>query len=121
MKMIDMTGQRFERLVCRGISHRTPKIIWEFVCDCGRKVYASGYDVRVGKVKSCGCLRDENTSIRGQAKGTKKVVSGEKRGRLTAIKFSRRYKDQSYWLFQCNCGDICETGIRFAKPPKQEH
>lgn len=33
-----------------------------------------------------------------------KDITGEKFGRLTAIKFIRREKNKYYWIFKCNCG-----------------
>lgn len=56
---IDITGQRFERLLVLSPHHRTKSgnISWLCRCDCGAEivVYRSS-DLRKGKTKSCGCF-----------------------------------------------------------------
>lgn len=58
---LDITGQRFGRLVaiCKTDKRRTGSIVWECKCDCGNTVFVSSYDLRAGRVQSCGCLRSE--------------------------------------------------------------
>ena len=54
--MIDLTGQKFGRLLAleyRGSS------LWLFKCDCGSEKVIPGYDVRKGRIRSCGCLLKE--------------------------------------------------------------
>jgi hypothetical protein len=58
---IDITGQRFGRLVVlalhsRGKGH-VPDRFWACVCDCGKRAIVAGYNLRCGKTKSCGCLK----------------------------------------------------------------
>jgi hypothetical protein len=36
---------------------------------------------------------------------SQKDITGEKFGRLTAIKFSHKNKNKLYWLFKCDCGN----------------
>ena len=61
-RAIDLTGQRFGRLVAvKAIrSDRGHEVLWECVCDCGKKYFAYSKALRSGHVKSCGCLRDEH-------------------------------------------------------------
>jgi hypothetical protein len=56
-KIIDLTGQRFGRLLVLGIFGRSPsnKISWKCGCDCGEEVNVLGTDLRYGKSRSCGC------------------------------------------------------------------
>lgn len=60
MKAIDLTGQRFGRLVAvsRAPSRNTLSV-WNCVCDCGeeREVFAN--NLRRNHTTSCGCFRDE--------------------------------------------------------------
>jgi len=57
--MIDITGQRFGRLVVvmestyRGNKSGT---WWECVCDCGKEIRVLSVGLREGTTKSCGCL-----------------------------------------------------------------
>lgn len=59
----EVNGQRFGRLTAlafSGYRHRRGKVKrWEFVCDCGRMVDVPLYEVRLGLVRSCGCLSAE--------------------------------------------------------------
>ena len=75
--MIDITGQRFGRLL---VSHAIPdrrdscgSILWLCVCDCGGKKEVSSRHLRVGWTKSCGCLG-------GGGKGSN--ISGLRHGNL---------------------------------------
>lgn len=59
-KPIDLTGQRFGRLVVveRGPNSHNGKIQWYCDCDCGkRRVLVSRHNLRSGDTKSCGCLK----------------------------------------------------------------
>lgn len=71
-KMIDLTGQRFGRLIAikRSTESGTNKgVYWLCHCDCGKEKYIRGADLRDGSVKSCGCLKDEKTSKRFRKHG----------------------------------------------------
>lgn len=63
---IDMTGQRYGRLVAIDFHHRGPSghAHWRFRCDCGREVVAGGGNVRSGSTSSCGCLHRELSAAR---------------------------------------------------------
>jgi hypothetical protein len=68
---IDITGQRFGRLVAlRKVGHEINKagktfhVTWECVCDCGAVVTKSGSKLRQGRVLSCGCLAKDVTRAR---------------------------------------------------------
>ena len=52
----DMTGQKFDRLT---VIKYIGRFKWLCICDCGNKHACYGADLRQGKVKSCGCLRNE--------------------------------------------------------------
>lgn len=74
MKTIDLTGQRYGRLVVespadsiRDSSGRSRKA-WNCVCECGNAVIARGDDLKRGKVLSCGCLKHENLKVKKIAK-----------------------------------------------------
>jgi len=72
MKAIDLTGQRFERLVVTGRapnkSEKDSNARWHCKCDCGRMCIAYGQDLRRGKFKSCGCLNAERIYKHGQSR-----------------------------------------------------
>jgi len=64
-KFIDLTGQRFGRLVVlqrEGTLVSTggsARITWRCRCDCGSDTVSSGQTLKAGKAKSCGCLQPE--------------------------------------------------------------
>jgi 5-methylcytosine-specific restriction endonuclease McrA len=52
MKRLDLTGQRFGRLIAVSIAgHRT----WHCRCDCGKESVVHTSNLRAGFTKSCGC------------------------------------------------------------------
>lgn len=78
-KTIDLTGQRFGKLVVlkQGPSLELPdgrigQAQWECLCDCGNKTLVRGQGLRSGNTQSCSCLRSEVTrqkfTIHGNAK-----------------------------------------------------
>lgn len=59
-KRIDLTGQRFGRLVVIEYSHVSNRNkYWKCQCDCGNTSIVSGALLRNGHTKSCGCLVKE--------------------------------------------------------------
>lgn len=66
MKLIDMTGQKFNRLTA---IKRIDLKKWLFKCDCGNEKVIDSYCVRKGITKSCGCYNAEVASERGTTHG----------------------------------------------------
>lgn len=104
-KLIDLTGQRFERLE---VLKRAPKpdgatstsAFWLCKCDCGTEKIISGNVLKQGKAKSCGCLASE--------KRDKDSLIGKVFERLTVIERAERPQGvkggDAYWLCECECG-----------------
>ena len=65
-RMIDLTGQRFGRLVAlrREGTAASGNAKWLCQCDCGNQVSVNGYNLRHGITRSCGCLARENSRAR---------------------------------------------------------
>lgn len=82
MKRNELAGQRFNRLVVvadAGVNRRQ-NVLWKCQCDCGGTAIAPAYELRAGKVKSCGCLVREGANVtHGLARG------GAKRSRVYSI------------------------------------
>lgn len=70
-RAIDITGQRFGRLVAlaREGSQKNEGWTWRCVCDCGSEVVSTSRNLRSGNTRSCGCLRRETTSARSRKHG----------------------------------------------------
>lgn len=59
-KLIDITNQRFGRLVAVNYVRKYNQIMWNCVCDCGGTKFVSGTSLRSGRVKDCGkCMKNE--------------------------------------------------------------
>lgn len=69
-KLVDLTGNRFGRLVVTGRAENhvqpngTFKTQWRCLCDCGNVVIAQGMNLKNGHIKSCGCYSRDNPSHR---------------------------------------------------------
>lgn len=61
MKRIDLTGQRFGRLLITGYAglNKHYRATWDCLCDCGTECKAASAELKRGCTNSCGCLRRE--------------------------------------------------------------
>ncbi len=68
-KLIDITGQRFNRLVvlCRDLN-KGGKTCWLCLCDCGNETVVRKGNLQRGQTKSCGCLHQDTTVVHGLCK-----------------------------------------------------
>lgn len=67
-KVIDLTGQRFERLtVIERRGRRGSRALWLCVCDCGNEITIDSNSLRTGNTRSCGCIRKEHSKRIGSA------------------------------------------------------
>lgn len=76
-KIKDISGMKFGKLTAIRISkdQNNPKgILWDCICDCGKKVSVLGYNLRTGATKSCGCSRTEKYSLIGKTFGYLTVI-----------------------------------------------
>jgi len=69
-KFVDRTNKRYGRLtaVCLAERNSFGQIQWLCRCDCGNDVVVPGTFLHSGHTRSCGCLRDEETSRRNAAR-----------------------------------------------------
>ena len=81
-KLIDLTGQRFRRLI---VLQRAENKIhpsgqattsWFCICNCGNTTIATSSDLKKGNVKSCGCLQDEINSLTHKKYNKYKLFDG---------------------------------------------
>lgn len=98
--LIDLTGQRFGRLV---VIERGPNVgvqpTWYCRCDCGETSRPQGTSLRGGSARSCGCLRREESSARVTVD-----LTGRRFGRLVVVRQIGTKHGHSHWLCQCDCG-----------------
>ena len=95
-KAIDLTGQRFGRLVAvRRADRKNPGggVLWECRCDCGNTTVVEAYVLRCGNTTGCGrCWRIKDET-------------GKRYGMVTVIHRANKPKGQgAMWLCRCDCG-----------------
>lgn len=74
MRFIDITGQRFGRLIVLKRNERKGhNTFWECICDCGNETIVSRPELRTGDTKSCGCFRIETASFLHKTHGQSKA------------------------------------------------
>jgi hypothetical protein len=94
--MIDLTGQRFVRLIVveRARSRRGP--YWRCACDCGNETIVRSDHLRVGDVRSCGCLRVETSRVSARVAHRTHGLSGSPEAQAAANAKDRcRNRDNS--------------------------
>lgn len=109
-KVLSIIGQKFNKLLVIGFSHRNRhnKTFWNCLCDCGSS-----------KIVSAGCLKNGYTSSCGCSNPYKfKDKTGNRYERLLVIRLhSYGGKGNNYWECLCDCGKtvIVEGGNLRAK------
>lgn len=97
-KFIDLTGERFGRLVVLryvGKNHRG-RIQWLCECDCGNEKTIVGHRLKSSDTKSCGCLRMEQLTKHGHSvrgKESKTYKSWENMIQRCTNPKNKRYQD----------------------------
>lgn len=99
-RAIDLTGQRFGRLVALCSKSFNGRLKWLCQCDCGNQVWVNTGGLRNGGTKSCGCLNKEYHDY-----------TGERFGKLTVLKcighkIDSANKKRITWECVCDCGNI---------------
>lgn len=86
-KFIDLTDQRFGRLVVLHEAGRSKagKVLWLCQCDCGNTKIVVGGDLRSGKTTSCGCYHQDVAA-------TQATIHGERFSRLYRIWGAMKYR-----------------------------
>jgi hypothetical protein len=105
-RRIDLTGQRFGRLVVVMYGDPNSRAVgrWVCRCDCGKLKVVAGDSLRGGRTQSCGCYRrDRLTGAVGPAikRGKDIDITGQRFARLEVI---ARESTGSGWLCRCDCG-----------------
>lgn len=95
---LDLTGQRFGKLVAVELTgerrQRSPE--WLCRCDCGGEILVISNSLRSGETKSCGCLQRSTAELTGTRVSRLLVVRDAGIGGLGGGR---------YWLCKCDCGN----------------
>lgn len=79
---VDMTGERYGRLICVEPSHSTKSgMYWICQCDCGKSTIVLRGNLLKGCVSSCGCLWNESRIANGKARIKHGRTSRDKQGK----------------------------------------
>lgn len=75
-KVIDLTNQKFGKLIAisRSGSTNSGIALWLCKCDCGNIVIVKGAKLRNGHTKSCGCMRVETIRENSKNKSQEKII-----------------------------------------------
>ena len=106
-KFIDLTGERFGRLLVVSFSHisKGGKAYWNTICDCNTEKTVGSYHLRSGATKSCGCLSIELNLARGRGD-----LTGRRFGRLLVVeRTNKRSYGSAVYLCKCDCGNFTEV------------
>lgn len=70
IKGIDITNQKFGKLTPIKVvgKNKRRQLMWECKCDCGNTTIACGSEMRLGRIKSCGCAQSEMKPTRRDPK-----------------------------------------------------
>lgn len=106
----DLVGKKFGKLTALNPTEKRKRgvVVWNCVCDCGKKIEVTTTDLTCGRKKSCGCLEKENQKSFGQR--TKELNSkdrtGLRYGRLVALyPINKRVGTNIVWHCKCDCGN----------------
>lgn len=104
-KARDLSKEKFGRLQPLYPTEKrvNKSIVWICQCDCGTKKEIPAFFMTGGRVKSCGCLKQETDK---KPKGNVIDLVGQRFNKLTVI--SRDGSDgrgEAKWVCQCDCGN----------------
>ena len=104
---LEIAGERYHRLVAiRRVESVNGRSRWLFRCDCGNEIRVNPAAVKIGNTKSCGCYQKDRAS-----EATRLDVTGQRYGRLTAVRRVANRGTATFWLFQCDCGNQKEIWL----------
>jgi len=103
-RMRDLTGQRFGRLLVRGLYIKNDKYgcpLWLCICNCGKEKLACTSHLNSSTIRSCGCMVKEITP---RCHRPLIDVTGQTFGRLTVVRRAHAKAGEAAWLCRCTCG-----------------
>jgi len=95
MRIIDITSQRFGRLLVQRFAgtNSSRNALFTCVCDCGNVITARSVDLRKGHTNSCGCYMRDQTSVANKTHG--QTVGGRSSEYKSWIAMRRRCEDMT--------------------------
>lgn len=113
----DISGQKFGYLTALysldekdGGGHT----IWKCICDCGKECEVTINNLVSGNTKSCGDINNCKYAYKNSGKRAIDIT-GQRFGKLVAIKEIYRKNKQVYWQCRCDCGNLTVKSVRQLK------
>ena len=113
-----VADSRLTVIQIQGVNARG-EVTWLCECNCDKhtKFVTTGYRIRTGIVKSCGCILDEIRRSRFiNMTGWKMWEHGVSDSRLTVLRQeeskNQENSSDTYWLCECNCGNHKQIIVR---------
>ena len=92
-----LAGQKYNKYTLVEFDSRLKgEIYWLCKCDCGVEKVVNVRDVRRGKVKSCGCLKNRHIY---------ENLVGQKFNRYLVQSLNKIKNWTTYWNCLCDCGN----------------
>ena len=108
-KTPDLVGKRFGRLiVVKRVENIRGYAGWLCKCDCGGTKKVDTYGLNCGRVRSCGCLEQENREIR---KSFDEYIGKRYAHLLILEEYPTKSNEMRKVVCQCDCGNI--TVVQF--------
>jgi hypothetical protein len=97
MRIKDLVGRRFGRLVVQSLSGKTKakKAIWNCLCDCGAMSQVISNNLKSGGTISCGCAQKMIAAATS-------TISSRKHGHRRGKKRTRTYRSWMNMRARCN-------------------
>lgn len=118
MRRNDLVGRRFAGLEVVGIHDLCKKknVRWKCRCDCGGTAIAYAYDLKSGRVKSCGCLRfSGNARVQHGLARAGKRRSKEYSLWAAMVQRCTNPKDRNWASYGARGISICDSWLSFEK------
>lgn len=122
MRVIDLTGRRFDKLVVLGPTNKrlNGQVVWRCLCDCTMLCVVRSYNLRTKRTRSCGCLLKahyNNTRLSDGEAGMRKLYRIYKRNaRLRRVVFELSLKE--FEALTADACHYCGTAPKHASRPR---
>lgn len=99
-RQTELAGHRFGRWTVLGPSNNTERRMWRCRCDCGTNRDVRQDSLISGKSVSCGC-----TAVRVFRPERRHDLTGQRFGRLIALRPGEKIGSRTAWECRCDCGN----------------